>query len=63
MGIRFLKIAVVYLFIGATLGLFMGITQKFVLAQGRAAVEALESGKLGAPVSHRMTCPHTRADP
>ncbi|MEO8305677.1 MAG: cytochrome-c oxidase [Betaproteobacteria bacterium] len=32
MGIRFLKIAVVYLFIGASLGLFMGITQKFVLA-------------------------------
>lgn len=32
MGIRFLKIAVVYLVIGAALGLFMGITQKFVLA-------------------------------
>ena len=32
MGLRFLKIAVVYLFIGAVLGLFMGITQKFVLA-------------------------------
>lgn len=32
MGLRFLRIAVVYLFIGACLGLFMGITQKFVLA-------------------------------
>ena len=32
MGLRFLKIAVVYLFIGAVLGLIMGITQKFVLA-------------------------------
>lgn len=32
MGIRFLKIAVIYLVIGALLGLFMGITQKFVLA-------------------------------
>ena len=32
MGLRFLRIAVVYLFIGALLGLFMGITQKFVLA-------------------------------
>jgi hypothetical protein len=32
MGLQFLKIAVVYLFIGALLGLFMGITQKFVLA-------------------------------
>jgi cbb3-type cytochrome oxidase subunit 1 len=32
MGLRFLKIAVVYLFIGAALGLYMGITQKFTLA-------------------------------
>ncbi|MEP7329040.1 MAG: cytochrome-c oxidase [Betaproteobacteria bacterium] len=32
MGIRFLKLAVVYLFIGASLGLIMGITQKFTLA-------------------------------
>ncbi len=32
MGLQFLKIAVVYLLIGAMLGLFMGITQKFVLA-------------------------------
>jgi hypothetical protein len=32
MGLRFLKIAVVYLFVGALLGLFMGITQQFVLA-------------------------------
>lgn len=32
MGLQFLKIAVVYLFIGALLGLYMGITQKFVLA-------------------------------
>lgn len=31
MGLHFLKIAVVYLFIGALLGLIMGITQKFVL--------------------------------
>jgi hypothetical protein len=32
MGLRFLKIAVVYLLVGAVLGLFMGITQQFVLA-------------------------------
>jgi len=32
MGLRFLRIAVVYLFVGALLGLVMGITQKFVLA-------------------------------
>ena len=32
MGLRFLKIAVVYLVLGALLGLTMGITQKFVLA-------------------------------
>jgi cbb3-type cytochrome oxidase subunit 1 len=32
MGLQFLKIAVVYLFVGAMLGLFMGITQKFFLA-------------------------------
>jgi len=31
MGLHFLKIAVVYLFIGTLLGLTMGITQKFVL--------------------------------
>lgn len=31
MGLHFLKIAVVYLFIGAVLGLIMGITQKFAL--------------------------------
>lgn len=32
MGLRFLKIAVVYLVIGATLGLIMGISQNFALA-------------------------------
>ncbi len=32
MGIRFLKIAVVYLVVGASLGLFMGITENFTLA-------------------------------
>jgi cbb3-type cytochrome oxidase subunit 1 len=32
MGLRFLKIAVVYLLVGAMLGLFMGITQQFGLA-------------------------------
>ena len=31
MGLHFIRIAVVYLFIGALLGLFMGITQKFTL--------------------------------
>jgi cbb3-type cytochrome oxidase subunit 1 len=31
MGLRFIKIAVVYLFVGALLGMYMGITQKFVL--------------------------------
>ena len=32
MGLRFLKIAVVYLFVGALLGGFMGMTQQFPLA-------------------------------
>jgi hypothetical protein len=32
MGLRFLQIAVIYLVIGATLGLYMGITQVFVYA-------------------------------
>lgn len=32
MGLRFLKIAVVYLFVGACLGLYMGIIEKFTLA-------------------------------
>ena len=31
MGTRLIKIAVVYLFVGALVGMFMGITQKFVL--------------------------------
>ncbi len=31
MGLRFIKIAVVYLFVGALLGMYMGMTQKFVL--------------------------------
>ena len=32
MSVRFLQIAVVYLFVGAVLGLIMGITQQFTLA-------------------------------
>jgi cbb3-type cytochrome oxidase subunit 1 len=32
MGLRFLKIAVVYLFIGAVIGLAMGLSQQFTLA-------------------------------
>ena len=32
MGVRFLKIAVVYLMLGTLLGLYMGSTEKFVLA-------------------------------
>jgi hypothetical protein len=32
MGLRFLKIAVVYLFVGALLGGFMGLSQQFTLA-------------------------------
>lgn len=32
MGLTFLRIAVVYLLVGAVLGLIMGITQKFTLA-------------------------------
>ena len=38
MGLRFLKIAVVYLVIGAVLGLTMGITQKFVLVPVHAHI-------------------------
>lgn len=32
MGLRLLKIAVVYLLVGALFGLYMGVTQKFTLA-------------------------------
>ena len=32
MGLRFLKIAVVYLFVGASLGLYMGMVETFTLA-------------------------------
>ncbi len=32
MGLRFLTIAVVYLFVGASLGLYMGMIEKFTLA-------------------------------
>ena len=38
MGLHFLKIAVVYLVIGAVLGFTMGITQKFVLVPVHAHV-------------------------
>lgn len=38
MGLQFIKIAVVYLFIGALLGLTMGITQKFVVVPVHAHV-------------------------
>jgi cbb3-type cytochrome oxidase subunit 1 len=38
MGLQFIKIAVIYLFIGALLGLTMGITQKFVLVPVHAHV-------------------------
>ena len=32
MGLRFLRIAVIYLFVGALLGGFMGFSQRFTLA-------------------------------
>ena len=38
MGLNFLRIAVVYLFLGALMGLVMGITQKFVLAPVHAHI-------------------------
>jgi hypothetical protein len=38
MGLRFLKIAVVYLVVGTLLGFTMGITQKFVLVPVHAHV-------------------------
>jgi cbb3-type cytochrome oxidase subunit 1 len=38
MGLRFLQIAVVYLVLGAILGLVMGITQKFTLVPVHAHV-------------------------
>jgi cbb3-type cytochrome oxidase subunit 1 len=37
-GLNFLRIAVVYLFLGALMGLVMGITQKFVLAPVHAHI-------------------------
>ena len=41
MGIRFLKIAAVYLAIGVTMGLAMGITQKFALHPVHAHINLL----------------------
>ena len=41
MGIRFLKIAVIYLFIGAVLGGYMGATENFALAPVHAHVALL----------------------
>ena len=38
MGLRFLKIAVVYLVLGALLGLAMGLTQSFTLAPVHAHI-------------------------
>jgi cbb3-type cytochrome oxidase subunit 1 len=54
MGLRFLKIAVVYLFAGAILGVIMGITQQFALASVHAHVLLLgwESLALAGIVYH-----------
>ena len=41
MGIRFLKIAVIYLFVGALLGGYMGATENFSLAPVHAHVALL----------------------
>lgn len=41
MGIRFLKIAVIYLFVGALLGGYMGATENFALAPVHAHVALL----------------------
>src|SRR5215467_11574173 len=41
MGIRFLKIAAVYLFVGVAMGLAMGITQSFALHPVHAHVNLL----------------------
>ena len=47
MGLRFLKIAVVYLVLGALLGFTMGITQKFVLVPVHAHLLLLGWASLG----------------
>lgn len=47
MGLRFLKIAVVYLVLGAILGLAMGIKQNFALAPVHAHVLLLGWASLG----------------
>jgi hypothetical protein len=41
MGLRFIKIAVVYLVVGASLGLAMGMAQKFTLAPVHAHIVLL----------------------
>jgi len=41
MGIRFLKISVIYLFAGALLGLYMGATDNFALAPVHAHIALL----------------------
>ncbi|HXU66072.1 MAG TPA: cytochrome-c oxidase, partial [Casimicrobiaceae bacterium] len=47
MGLRFLKIAVVYLVLGALLGFTMGIMQKFVLVPVHAHLLLLGWASLG----------------
>jgi len=41
MGLRFVKIAVVYLLVGISLGLVMGMTQRFTLAPVHAHINLL----------------------
>ena len=54
MGLRFLQIAVVYLVVGATLGLYMGLTEVFVSAPGHAHLPLLgsESKALAGIIYH-----------
>ena len=49
MGLSFIKIAVVYLVVGATLGLGMGIAQTFTLAPVHAHLVLLGWASLARP--------------
>jgi cbb3-type cytochrome oxidase subunit 1 len=47
MAIRFFKVAVIYLVVGVSFGIWMGITQKFQFAPVHAHINLLGWGSLG----------------
>ena len=63
MGLRFLKLAVVYLFAGALLGLIMGMNENFVLAPVHAHTLLLGWASLALAVPPSAGIFHTPPGP